>query len=147
MTSFFPDVNVWVALSDEGHRHSREAWDWLRLLPVKSQLILCRTTQVGLLRLLTNQSVMGTETKTLGEAWAIHDQWLEDPRVAFFPEPRNLDKVFRDVTGPVANQSASKLVGDCYLLAFAAGSEATMVTFDQGMLALARRVGFAVITP
>ena len=32
MTSFFPDLNVWLVLSVGGHRHNAEAWNWLNLL-------------------------------------------------------------------------------------------------------------------
>jgi hypothetical protein len=54
MTLFFPDLNVWLALSVAGHRHNLEAWSWLNLLPREARLIFSRYTQVGLLRLLTN---------------------------------------------------------------------------------------------
>ena len=147
MTLFFLDVNVWLALSVEAHAHNKTAWNWLRFLPSDAQLIFSRPTQVGLLRLLTNSSVMGTQTKTLGEAWAIHDQWMEDPRVSFFPEPRDLEKNFRRATAPASKQPASKLVGDCYLLAFAVSSDATLVTLDNGLLSLARKLHFAAISP
>lgn len=52
MTLFFPDINVWLALSDRGHVHSPIAWRWLRALPPDPQLVFSRYTQVGLLRLL-----------------------------------------------------------------------------------------------
>jgi uncharacterized protein len=68
MISFFPDLNVWIALSVGGHRHNTEAWSWLNLLPRESRLILSRYTHIGLLRLLTNQSVMGEQTLTLRKA-------------------------------------------------------------------------------
>jgi len=29
----FPDLNVWLALSDPGHPHSAAAWNWLNILP------------------------------------------------------------------------------------------------------------------
>jgi uncharacterized protein len=147
MTSFFPDLNVWLALSVAGHSHSAEAWSWLGLLPGESRLILSRYTQIGLLRLLTNQAAMGNETLTLGRAWSVYDRWLADPRVEFHPEPRGLDASFRKATAPFAKQSASKWVGDCYLLAHAVESDATLATFDKALLALAGRFGHAAIVP
>jgi len=39
--------------------------------------------------------------------------------VKFYPEPRNLDAAFRDMTQPFAAQPATKAVGDCVFLAYA----------------------------
>ncbi|MDP2995937.1 MAG: hypothetical protein Q8N47_00530 [Bryobacterales bacterium] len=138
MTSFFPDLNVWVALSVGGHRHNAEAWNWLNLLPREARLIFSRYTHVGLLRLLTNQSAMGEQTLTLRRAWSVYDRWLSDPRVEFYPEPRGLETGFREATAPFAGKAASKWVGDCYLLAYARQSHATLVTFDKALFDLAR---------
>ena len=54
MTLFFPDLNLWLALSDDGHQHSAVAWAWLDGLADDSTLIFSRYTQIGLLRLPTN---------------------------------------------------------------------------------------------
>ena len=147
MTSFFPDLNVWIALSVGGHRHNTEAWSWLNLLPRESRLILSRYTHIGLLRLLTNQSVMGEQTLTLRKAWGVYDRWLSDPRVEFYPEPRDLDAAFRDTTAPFAGKAASKWVGDCYLLAYAKQSHAALVTFDRALYDLACKQGHSAIIP
>lgn len=147
MISFFPDLNVWLALSVAGHLHSRDAWSWLSILPREARLIFSRYTQIGLLRLLTNQAVMGDQTLTLHKAWRVYDQWLEDPRVEFFPEPRGLDGAFRQATEPFSAKKASKWIGDCYLLAYAKQSEATLVTFDEALHVTARRQGHSAIIP
>jgi toxin-antitoxin system PIN domain toxin len=147
MISFFPDLNVWIALSVAGHSHNNEAWNWLRLLPKEMRLIFSRYTQVGLLRLLTNESAMGEQTLTLKKAWAVYERWLGDPRVAFYPEPRGLDAAFRDATAPFAAKRASKWVGDCYLLAYSKESDTTLVTFDRALLEAARKHGYAAIMP
>lgn len=147
MISFFPDLNVWLALSVGGHPHNRDAWHWLNLLPRETRLIFCRYTHVGLLRLLTNQSVMGQQTLTLQKAWGIYDRWLEDPRVEFFPEPRGLDAAFRTATVPFAAKPASKWVGDCYLLAYAKQSSATLVTFDKALYHLAGKCDHSAVIP
>lgn len=73
MTSFFPDINVWIALSDAANSHNARAWAWLNLLAPEDRLIFSRYTQLGLLRLLANQSVMGEQTLTLREAWGVYD--------------------------------------------------------------------------
>jgi toxin-antitoxin system PIN domain toxin len=147
MTSFFPDLNVWLALSDAGHRHSAEAWNWLNLLSQESRLYFSRYTQVGLLRLLANQSVMGERTLTLRKAWGVYDRWLADPRVEFHLEPRGLDTGFREATAPFTGAAASKWVGDCYLLAFAKQSNAALVTFDAALFDLARKKGCSAVIP
>jgi toxin-antitoxin system PIN domain toxin len=146
-TSFFPDVNVWVALSDDRHIHYPAVVKWLNMVPPDNRIVFSRHTQLGLLRLLTNRAVMGQQTLNLGTAWGVYDQWLQDPRVTFEAEPGGLDGVFRDVTEQLSGQQASKWVGDCYLLAYAKQSSATLVTFDKGLLRLARETGCSAIAP
>lgn len=147
MTSFFPDVNVWLALSDAGHFHHRDASSWFNLLPGDARLIFSGYSQLGLLRLLTNQSLMSQQTLTLGNAWRVYDTWLEDPRVEFHPESRGLDAAFRHATAPFAGKPACKWVSDCYLLACARQSGAILVTFNKALVDLARKQGCQVLIP
>jgi len=147
MVSLFPDLNVWIALSVAGHSHNAEAWNWLRLLPREVRLIFSRYTQVGLLRLLTNESAMGEQTLTLKKAWGVYERWVTDPRVEFYPEPRGMEAAFREATAPFAAKPASKWVGDCYLLAFSKQSGAALVTFDKALHEAARKHGYAAIIP
>ena len=147
MTSFFPDLNVWLALSVAGHRHNGEAWQWMKLLPDEVRLIFARYTQIGLLRLLTSAAVMGEQVLTLRKAWAVYDRWADDPRVEFYAEPRGLDAEFREATAPAAGKAASKWIGDCYLLAYAKQSDAALVTFDRALHELARKRGQSAIIP
>lgn len=51
------------------------------------------------------------------------------------------------MTEPFAARAASKWVGDCWLLAFAAGVSATLVTFDRPLHDYARKSGFASVIP
>ena len=147
MTLFFPDVNVWLALSIADHVHSEDAWRWLRMLRPDAKLILSRYTQLGILRLLTNSAVMGTSPLTLRKAWYVYDRWAQDPRVEFYPEPRNIDAEFRQATSHLAAQSAPKSIGDCWLLAFASGVQATLVTFDRTLYGMAQKQGHLVAIP
>ncbi len=147
MTSFFPDLNVWLALSVRDHSHNKEAFAWLNSLPLDAELIIGRYSQIGLLRLLTNESVMGEQTLTLNRAWSVYDHWLADPRVAFYPEPPELEAALRKASAPFGAKAASKWVGDCYLLAFANASKASLVTFDRGLFALARKQGNRAVNP
>ena len=147
MTLLFPDVNLWLALSVADHTHNSVAWRWLKLLADDRKLAISRYTQLGLLRLLTSSPVMGDQTLRLGQAWSVYDHWLEDPRVAFYAEPRNVETAFRLITEPFDKQKATKAVGDCWLLAFAKEIDATLVTFDRALFAFARKQGLGAIIP
>jgi toxin-antitoxin system PIN domain toxin len=147
MTFYFPDVNVWLALSVSGHAHHADAVGWLDRSADDAQLIFSRFTQMGLLRLLSNPSVMGDGTLTLGEAWAVYDRWLQDPRVEFYPEPRNAEAGFRRATEPFAGKAAAKWVGDCWLLAYAVAAQTRLVTFDRALRDFAREQGARAVVP
>jgi toxin-antitoxin system PIN domain toxin len=147
MISFFPDVNLWLALSVDTHTHSSDGWRWMSSLPSDAQLIFSRYTQLGLLRLLTNEVAMGDEPLTLRQAWAVFDRWLDDPRVALYPDPRSIDVEFKKATAPFASKPASKWVGDCWILASAAGNHATLATFDRALYNHARKLGHLAAIP
>jgi toxin-antitoxin system PIN domain toxin len=129
----FPDVNVWVALTYEGHVHHTAARKWLQSLPLDARLFFCRITQLGFLRLLTTAAVMGEmEVLSQAEAWAAYDQCLEDSRVSFLSESHEhleLDLAFRNASG--LRRPAPKDWADSYLAAFASVSNLTLVTFDR----------------
>jgi uncharacterized protein len=147
MTLFFPDLNVWLALSDFANAHHAAAWRWRNRLSGGDKLIFSRYTQIGLLRLLANPSVMGDQVHKLREAWQVYDRWLEDPGVEFYVEPREVDSTFRKITKPLGSLSASKAIGDCWLLAFAADIQATLVTFDNALCGHAKRLGHPAVIP
>jgi len=135
-TSLFPDINVWVALTYDGHTHHSHAAKWFATLSPNTTLSFCRFTQLGLLRLLTAPAVMSDEVMTQPQAWAIYDHWLSDPRVEFVEEPSDLDTRFRSLTR--LRQPATKDWADSYLAAFAMAGRLTLVTFDRGLRAKAK---------
>lgn len=130
-SSLFPDINVWVALTYEGHAHHTTAVNWFTTLDQDSSLIFCRFTQLGLLRLLTTEAVMGDEAMTQPEAWAAYDRWQQDERVELMDEPSGLELRFRSLTR--LRHSAAKQWADSYLAAFAATGQLTLVTFDRAL--------------
>lgn len=132
-TSLFPDINVWVALTYEGHVHHRTAATWFATLKPDVSLVFCRLTQLGLLRLLTTEAVMGDEAMTQPQAWAAYDRWQQDPRVELVDEPAELEARFRVLTR--LRQPATKDWADSYLAAFATVGQLTLVTFDRGLRA------------
>jgi toxin-antitoxin system PIN domain toxin len=126
----FLDSNVWLALIWSRHIHSDRARTWFARA-AEQQFFFCRFTQLTVLRLLTTESVLGKETKTMSEAWTLWDRVWADPRIAFLPEPDHLEKEFRSRS---KTQSRSpKLWADAYLLAFAAASGLKFVTFDRAL--------------
>lgn len=147
MTSYFLDVNVWLALSDSEHSHHSDAWRWLGSIANGDRLMFSRQTQIGLLRLLTSSAAMRAAVLTLGEAWKVYDEWLDDPRVQFHPEPHGTDLAFREVTAPFSKLPSSKAVGDSYLLASARQAGAALVTYDQALWKQARKAACAAIIP
>ncbi|MGH9792411.1 MAG: TA system VapC family ribonuclease toxin [Candidatus Acidiferrales bacterium] len=135
----FPDINVWVALTYEGHVHHAAARDWFASLGHSGRLFFSRFTQLGLLRLLTAEVVMGRdEVMTREEAWRAYDRWLEDERVTFLEESPGLDTPFRALTR--SRNSAPKDWADSYLAAFAESSQLTLVTFDHAFRSKAKQL-------
>jgi toxin-antitoxin system PIN domain toxin len=130
MRSYFPDVNVWLALVYRGHQHHPVASSWFG--PLKpEQAVFCRFTQLAFLRLLTHPAVMRDEVRTQQEAWKAYDELSKDARVAFCleTEPEQVDAVLRTLT---ANPHfAHQEWPDAYLAAFAKVSDLTLVTFDK----------------
>ena len=135
-TSLFPDINVWVALTYQGHLHHVVAADWFATVSADSTFAFCRFTQLGLLRLLTAEAVMRDEVMTQPQAWAAYDRWLRDPQVEFVDEPAEIEARFRALTR--RRQPATKDWADSYLAAFAAGRQLTLVTFDRVLRSKAR---------
>lgn len=135
-TSLFPDINVWVALTYEGHVHHAVAAAWFAELQSDAALAFCRFTQLGLLRLLTTAAVMGDEAMTQPQAWAAYDRWLQDPRVTLVDEPLEIEPRFRFLTR--RRQPATKDWADAFLAAFATTGQLTLVTFDRGLRAKAK---------
>jgi uncharacterized protein len=133
MKSFlFPDVNVWLALTHDRHAHHATALRWLDS-ERDPQLFFCRFTQLGLLRLLTNEQVMAEDVLSQRKAWQAYRRWLEDSRIDFHREPESADfeALFEELS--TRAHPATKLWADAYLAAFAKSSGLTLVTFDRAL--------------
>lgn len=138
MKSYFPDVNVWVALTYRGHQHHTLAVAWFARVEAE-QAVFCRFTQLGLLRLLTHPAVMRDEVKTQQEAWKAYDQLASDARVAFYaePGPERVEAALRALTA--TSRFAPQQWPDAYLAAFARVADLTLVTLDKALGKLAGR--------
>jgi len=127
--TFFPDVNVWLALAVAEHTHAARAQNWAEQAS-GDWLVLNRITQMGLLRLLTNPSVMGRDALTGADAWRVADGLLEHENVRLVKEPDGLERSWRDLTPP--GRVGPNFWTDAYLAAFARATGFTLATFDRG---------------
>jgi len=126
----FLDANVWLALVWSRHAHSERARSWFDLAN-EEQFLFCRFTQMTVLRLLTTDQIMGTDTKTMSEAWSLWDRIWADSRISFLPEPDDLEREFRSRSR--LSSRSPKVWADAYLLAFAASAGLKLVTFDRAL--------------
>ena len=123
------DVNFLLALCYGGHVHHPQALAWIDQQG-DLEVLICRQTQLALLRLLSNSSVMGLDVCTQGQAWAVYDALLGDGRFEFSLEPPILEMFLRTFSG--SGHVSPKLWQDAYLAAFACAGSLHLVTFDQG---------------
>jgi len=126
----FLDANVWLALIWSRHLHSEKAQSWFQQAG-EEQFFFCRFTQMTVLRLLTTDPIMGADTKTMSEAWSLWDRIWADTRIAFLPEPDDLEKEFRSRSR--LSSRSPKIWADAYLLAFAAVAGLRFITFDRAL--------------
>lgn len=132
-TIFLPDVNVWLALTSRRHAHAAVCGRWLNSIE-SGEVVFCRVTQMGLLRLLTNETVMGTDVLSSRQAWQAYRRILADERVQFAPEPFTVEQEWVKLTDQ--DQRMPKLWTDAYLSAFARAGGLRLVTLDRGVLSM-----------
>lgn len=134
MTSLiFPDVNVWLALNYEPHMHNAAAVRWYEALDPAAQFVFCRHTQLGLLRLLSTESVLKQDVMNQRQCWQIYDQWIASGLAHLAQEPAGLDAGMRARTTSTSESPSPKTWADAYLAAFAAAAGLTLVTFDRAL--------------
>ncbi len=123
------DINCLLAFCYDRHVHHPDAISWLESQNELS-VVICRNTQLGLLRLLTNASVMGMDVCTSKQAWTIYDTLMGDERFDFATEPINLEQHLRRYTA--GERVSPKLWQNAYLAALARAAKYHLVTFDGG---------------
>lgn len=122
-----PDVNVWLALTDDRHVHHQAAqqyWNEQRA----GEIAFCRVTMLALLRLLTNPQVMSGLPYTHEEAWNIYRTYRNLPIIRFLPEANTLETTFASLT--TDSTLPHRLWTDAYLAAFAISTASRLVSFD-----------------
>ena len=132
MTSLvFPDLNVWIALTLTAHEHHFIAWAWYQSLRDSQELVFCRITQLGFLRLVTTEAVARHETLSQQQAWQAYDHWLAEGGCVYRDEPLGIDLELRELTDRTV--PAPRKWTDAYLAAFAAAGSFELVTFDRAL--------------
>lgn len=131
---FLPDINVWLALASARHIHAAACGQWLNSIESEG-VAFCRVSQMGLLRLLTNEAVMGGDVLASRDAWRVYRSILADERIHFAPEPYALEGEWRRLTGQ--DRQATKIWTDAYLAAFARAAGMRLVTLDRAVLSIA----------
>ena len=126
------DVNVWLASVVAGHPHHQNARRWWSedVSPKSARVVFCRVTQLGLLRLLSNKSVMGRQRCTIAEAWANYDRLAAQEPITYADEPPGLSESMRELSR--AGRSSKNSWTDVYLAAFAQSCGFRLATFDAG---------------
>lgn len=127
MKRYLVDVNVWFALAVEEHQHHAQARQWWQ--ETAGMFGFVRTTQLGLLRLLTSSGPMRGQPLSNEQAWAVWDGFLSDDRVRVFPDLPTVDERFRTLSA--VPHASPKMWVDAYLAAHAAANDAILVTFDR----------------
>jgi uncharacterized protein len=123
------EVGVWLAAVWGRHVRHPVAADWWDR--ETDDIVFCRVTQMGLLRLLSNHAIMGDDAIDRSLAWRTYDQLRADERVLWADEPAELNAVWRATSA--RDGKSHKLWTDDYLAAFAQASNATLTTLDRNM--------------
>jgi toxin-antitoxin system PIN domain toxin len=113
---YLPDINFWLALAFDQHKHSAAAVAWYNALAGRV-CHFCRYTQLGLLRLSTNPKSNPLQTANMTEAWAVYDKLRNLPGVGFLTEPDGLETHWRAFSQGAGY--SHHVWNDAYLAAFA----------------------------
>ena len=122
-----PDLNVWLALSwplHPQHLRARHYWE----TEAGERVVFCTATGLGLVRLLSRESVMGEAALTPAAAGEVLERFCEQPGVGFGGEPTDGWDVFQALLrkGTVEAQHCT----DAHLAALSIVNGWRLVSFD-----------------
>jgi toxin-antitoxin system PIN domain toxin len=144
------DINAWIALTLRTHPHYKAARAWYDKTTLSAgDLIFCRQTELGFLRLVTQGVVMkrcGAAPLTNKEAVEFLENVCADPTVSRADEPAGIRGLWLELAHrPTA---APNVWMDAYLAAFAISLGAGVVTFDSGFATYQKRgLNLLVLVP
>ncbi len=124
------DVNILLALCHGQHEHHAVVSRWVEDGAARASMVLCRVTQLALLRLMNNPAVMGDQVCSGAAGWRIYDLLLSDERFVHYAEPPGMEETLRRLTANI--RQSPKLWQDAYLAAFAQTAGIPIVTLDAG---------------
>ena len=143
------DVNVWIALAQPSHAHHsfvKAYWEQTlerfahenvaaeNTLAIPAKLYFCRTTMLGLVRVLSQTSMAYGKHMSLAEAFSVYEQFRYTKEVDFAHE--NLVNVDAVMAGLFASHGnlPMRMSTDVYLAALAQALNLRFVTFDRDFL-------------
>lgn len=140
------DVNVWIALAQPLHAHHgfvKAYWEQTlaqfaqenaaaeNALAVPSKLYFCRTSMLGLVRVLSQTSTAYGKHMSLAEAFSVYEGFKFTPEVGFAHENLvNVDAVMGALLASHADLPM-RMSTDVYLAALAKALNLRFVTFDR----------------
>ncbi|WP_077033703.1 TA system VapC family ribonuclease toxin [Pelomonas sp. KK5] len=129
------DLNVWIALLGRHHIHhaaARRYWD--ACAPIRAKGLahfFCRSTMLGLLRMLCQPALMGEAVLKPPQAHALYRSLRTTPGVGFQVDHETADALLDQwLAGDLASLPAKHLT-DAWLAAVAETSGRRLVTFDN----------------
>ncbi len=130
--SILADVNVWLAVLVAEHPHHEAATLWWRttVIPNRHRVAFCRFTQIGLLRLLSSERVMGPSRMDHLLAWETVRAVVAQEHVSVQGEPAGIEQHLADFCG--RHGASPGFWTDAYLAAFALAGGNRFATFDRG---------------
>ena len=134
-----PDINVWLALAVQEHPHhiaARQYWEKMQQEMQPStyapaqKIWFCRTTVLGLVRLLTQAKVVGPGALTLSHAWALYQNYRAHPCIDLLSEPDSCEGFLQTLLTS-QGELPSRLWIDAYLASLAQSAGLRLVSFDK----------------
>lgn len=119
------DVNVLIALLDDGHMHHDHVWKWFR--GMRGAWGTCAFTEAGFLRITTNGV---TGKYSLEQATAALGSLIRHPGYCFWPMTDGWPAVFALFSERIFGH---KQITDAYLLGLAVKEKSILVTLDRGI--------------
>lgn len=135
VTGDLPDINVWLALAVQEHPHHVPARDYWHSVLAQSRsaseprLWFCRTTALGLVRLLCQPKAVGAGALELPAAWRLYQSYRAMPLIGLLQEPPSCDRRIDALL--TSTQPGARLWTDTYLAALAQSSGLRLVSFDR----------------
>jgi toxin-antitoxin system PIN domain toxin len=135
MTGDLPDINVWLAMAVQEHPHHTWARNYWSSAVAQTpampgpKLWFCRTTMLGLVRLLCQPKVVGTGALELPAAWNLYLRFRAMAQIGLLADPAGCETQLAALLS--STQPPPRLWTDTYLAALSQSSGLRLVTFDK----------------